>query len=68
MSNNEYFIFVAGVAFAFLVWAVLPMSVFEENNPGVSTVLKIVGTVSGVAAVCWFLYRKSKQPKNKRPT
>lgn len=51
MNNKEIAICVVAAFFCAIVWMALPMSVFEENNPGVSAVLKILGTVAGAGAI-----------------
>lgn len=61
MNNKEIAICVIGAFFCAIVWMALPMSVFEESNPGVSTVLKILGTVSGAGAIGYIAYKYFKQ-------
>ncbi len=47
-------IFVTMVILAFIcagVWFGLPMSVFSEDHPTATVVLKVIGTICGVGAI-----------------
>ena len=61
MNNKEIAICVVAAFFCAIVWMALPMSVFEENNPGISIVLKILGTIAGAGAIGYIAYKYSKQ-------
>lgn len=61
MNNKEIAICVVGAFFCAGVWMALPMSVFEESNPGISIVLKIFGTIAGAGAIGYIAYKYSKQ-------
>lgn len=61
MNNKEIAICVVGAFFCAGVWMALPMSVFEESNPVVSIVLKILGTVAGAGAIGYIAYKYFKQ-------
>ena len=61
MNNKEIAICVVSAFFCAIVWMALPMSVFEESNPGVSILLKIFGTISGAGSIGYIAYKYFKQ-------
>lgn len=56
MTTKTGIILTVGCLLCALAWMGLPNSVFSETNPGLTTVLKILGTLAGVVgigAVAW---------------
>jgi len=54
MSTKNGIINTLLIAFCAVVWFALPMSVFSENHPGITNVLKVLGTISGVVGIVRF--------------
>lgn len=54
MSTTNGIINTLLIAFCVVVWIAFPMSVFSENHPGITNVLKVLGTISGVVGIVRF--------------